>query len=81
MFVTLLFISGLDQPAKVYKLGWLNVCYQISVGHEILVTSSLSHRLYSALIEVKLTHPSLFTTCTNTAVIPSPNMFLFVRES
>ena len=60
MFVTLLFICGIDPPAKVYKLGWLKVCYHISVGHEMLVTSSLSHRLYVALIEINLTRPSLF---------------------
>jgi chorismate mutase len=60
VFVILLVISGLDPTAKVCTLGWLKVRYKISVGQELLVTSSLFQRFYAALIEINSTHPSLF---------------------
>jgi len=81
--VTLLFFSWLDPPAKMHTWGWLKGCYHISVGHELLVTSSLSHGFYAAPDWNKLNPPkSVYSPHVQTQrLLPLQTCFCFVRES
>jgi hypothetical protein len=90
VFMTVLFISCLDPPAKLYTLLRLTVYYKVSSAYtrkyRCGVQTSCHVIRYCPLRvrrrdwnKIKTGHVCLFSTCKNRAVIISPNIFLIVR--